>query len=140
MAFECIVPGKRYAARWRDVIDKEIESWRQLYQQQAQKVGNMTTLTQELTRVRAGDRRRYFAEGLATVAVVMFGIYCLSQGTTAFMTVVEGLLVLALIMLVHSVRNVGAIEGVNFASPQSYARDLESRNAGSCVVIARSGP
>ena len=100
-------------------MDEEITNWSQLYQQQEI---SMTTLSVELTRVRGRDRRRYLADGLATLLVIGAAIYYLTLGTFTMVFAGVGLLLFVAASVGYFILRVGGIEGASFAAPPRPAR------------------
>jgi len=107
-------------------MDEEITNWKQLYQQQDISI---TTLSVELTRVRGRDRRRYLADGLATLLVIGAAIYYLTLGTFTMVFAGVGLLLFVAASVGYFILRVGGIEGASFAAPPDYVSELEARNS-----------
>ena len=106
-------------------MNDDITTWKQLYQKQEV---SMTTLTLELVRLRGRDRRRYLAEGLATLIVLGAGIYYLTLGTVTAVFAGIGLLLFVAASVAYGIRVAGGIEGASFAAPNDYVRELQERN------------
>ena len=79
----------------------------------------MTTLSVELTRVRGRDRRRYLADGLATLLVIGAAIYYLTLGTFTMVFAGVGLLLFVAASVGYFILRVGGIEGASFAASTS---------------------
>ena len=106
-------------------MNEEIKQWSEIYQQQE---SSMTHLTIELPRVRGRDRRRFTAEGLATLFVVGAAIYYLALGTITTVFTGIGLLLFVVASIGYTVLHVRGIEEAYFAAPKDYLSELEARN------------
>ena len=84
-------------------MNDDITTWKQLYHKQEV---SMTTLTLELVRLRGRDRRRYVAEGLATLLVLGAGIYYLTLGTVPAVFAGIGLLLFVATFCINSLAEV----------------------------------